>query len=54
MTVKNLTQVIKQIERAQSIIEGEIAEASGEDREQLQAIDDQLEDMIAEIEYIML
>lgn len=54
MSGKNLTQAIKLIERAQSIIEGEIAEASGEDREQLQTIDDQLEDMITELEYIML
>jgi len=52
--MKNLTQAIKLIERAQSIIEGEIAEASGEDREQLQNIDDRLDDVITEIEYIML
>ena len=52
--MKNLTQAVKLIERAQSIIEGEIAEASGEDREQLQNIDDRLDDLIAEIEYIML
>ena len=54
MTVKNLKQAITLIERAQSIIEGEIAEASGEDREQLQDIDDRLDDLATEIEYIML
>jgi len=52
--MKNLNQAIKLIERAQQIIEDEIAEASGEDREQLQNIDDRLDDLVTEIEYIML
>ncbi len=52
--MKNLNQAIKLIERAQSIIEGEIAEATGEDREQLQNIDDRLDELITEIEYIMM
>lgn len=52
--MKNLNQAIKLIQRAQSIIEGEIADASGEDLEQLQTIDDRLDDLIMEIEYIML
>lgn len=52
--MKNLNKAIKLIERAQSIIEGEIAEATGEDREQLQDIDDRLDDLAIEIEYIML
>ena len=52
--MKNLNQAIKLIERAQQIIEGEIAEATGEDREQLQDIDDRLDDLVTEIEYFMM
>jgi Mg2+ and Co2+ transporter CorA len=54
MNKSELTKAIKDMTRAQEIIERVIAEASGEDREQLQTIDDHLEDMITELEYIML
>ena len=54
MNKRELRTAIKLIERAQSIIEGEIAESSGDDRNDLQNIDDRLDDIVNDIEYAMM
>ena len=54
MNKRDLRHAITLIERAQAIIEGEIAESSGDDRNDLQNIDDRLDDIVNDIEYAMM
>ena len=54
MNKADLRRAIKLIERAQKIVEDEIAEASGNERNELQNIDDRMDDILNDIEYAMM